>query len=252
MSEITSLPAVDYPDQPRFYAASSSPDVCSSPSQEHWGSECSAAAEWTDLAQHSLSIHPPLQPEMLSTYSALKDVGKYINTVHSCEEQADSEALPYGSTDLDRQDEVALPLSRVPYSNGIGAPRFEETVHFRVEHFDYVRFGKHLEQDIANMSDSDMLPWGNAETHKPSVLIPWVEGSPKQFNIPRNITKEGLSRKANEWVKDSIATTRPTKSGWKLGDGPIMIDDIGMRSLRYVSQGSIELELVFLGQVSLC
>lgn len=78
----------------------------------------------------------------------------------------------------------------------------------------------------------------------------WVEGSPKQFNIPRNITKEGLSRKANEWVKDSIATTRPTKSGWKLGDGPIMIDDIGMRSLRYVSQGSIELELVFLGQVS--
>lgn len=276
MSEITSLPAVDYPDQPRFYAASSSPDVCSSPSQEHWGSECSAAAEWTDLAQHSLSIHPPLQPEMLSTYSALEgalgadqpsgnesiqgnprenppqDVGKYINTVHSCEEQADSEALPYGSTDLDRQDEVALPLSRVPYSNGIGAPRFEETVHFRVEHFDYVRFGKHLEQDIGNMSDSDMLPWGNAETHKPSVLIPWVEGSPKQFNIPRNITKEGLSRKANEWVKDSVATTRPTKSGWKLGDGPITIDDIGMRSLRYVSQGSIELELVFLGQVSLC
>lgn len=41
-----------------------------------------------------------------------------------------------------------------------------------MEHFDYVRFGKHLEQDIANMSDSDMLPWGNAETHKPSVLIP--------------------------------------------------------------------------------
>ncbi|KAF9811017.1 hypothetical protein IEO21_06721 [Rhodonia placenta] len=146
-------------------------------------------------------------------------------------------------------------VSQYEYHGG-GAPRSPDAVVYSVGTLKFLPLGKYLIEGTQCMLDGNSRAWEDMNAHhKPSFRINWQDptGDCKyspfntQRNIPKGITKAELARKINEWIGEFIDRAHPetfTNAAWRVGDGYITIDHIGLRSVRYVSSGTLMADIV--------
>ncbi|OSX56228.1 hypothetical protein POSPLADRAFT_1062718 [Postia placenta MAD-698-R-SB12] len=148
------------------------------------------------------------------------------------------------------------PVVQYKYRDGGGVARSPTAVDYCVGTLDFLPLGKYLLEGIQFMLDGNSRAWGDMnEHHKPSFRINWQDptGDCKyspfstQRNIPKGITKAELARKINEWIGEFIERAHPetfANAAWRVGDGYITNDHIGLRSVRYVSSGTLVADIV--------